>query len=456
MPGREASYFAEPNSLPKFAACGTIKDMRKIADVWLRQVLALLYKREMVTRAEICETTGLNVASVSLALQHLLRTGTIHKVGELQSNGGRNREVFRLNSEAGFFVTADLEGTRIHFGLTTLVGDIRYRWSEDIEAGEVLDVNRVLAGIDRVLTNLDDKQRNRVIAVGISHPGFTDVENRITAVNLSWSRFDLVGPLQKALGLPCFLEISHNACVMAERWLGVAQGSDDCVFLIVGNGVGIGAYTGGHLLLGARNIAGELGHITIDPQASDHCNCGKSGCLEAIISSPNIVRQYLEKARGKGKALPNRQVTTVFDLARAGDASALEVIDRAGRYLGLALSYLVHLLNPDLIVLGGDLIHGHDLFIPRIRQQLTEHALPRLAETVDVKVSSLGLDIGLKGAASVAFHQSLQDSHLLRERICRPVFSESGEKHKHRTKALPEAKEPSRTKRKAAVVGTGQ
>src|SRR6266851_7005163 len=102
-------------------------EMRKIADQWLRDILLALYQRQDVTRAEILEDTGLNPASLSHALRFLLRQGTVLKVGDLESNGGRRREVFNLNPEAAYFVGVDLEGQSIRFALTNFLGDIRYR-----------------------------------------------------------------------------------------------------------------------------------------------------------------------------------------------------------------------------------------------------------------------------------------------------------------------------------------
>jgi predicted NBD/HSP70 family sugar kinase len=111
----------------------------------------------------------------------------------------------------------------------------------------------------------------------------------------------------------------------------------------------------------------------------------------------------------------------VLDAARHNDPSALKVVDRAARSLGIALSQLVQILGPELIVLGGDIVSGQDLFLPRIRTVLTGFVTPKLGDAVRITVSSLGLDIGLKGAAAMAFRRSILDSQILREKICGPI-----------------------------------
>lgn len=169
--------------------------------------------------------------------------------------------------------------------------------------------------------------------------------------------------------------------------------------------------------MGRDGAAGELGHIIIDPDAPDRCNCGRTGCLEAIASSPNIVRQYLEKTGRRPGRLFGEQVIEVFERARQEEAAAVAVVDRAARYLGLGLANLANLLNPELIVLGGDVIHAEVLFLPRIRKELARNVLPLIQRSLEVKMSSLGMDIGLVGAASLAFHHALRDSALLKK-IC--------------------------------------
>jgi predicted NBD/HSP70 family sugar kinase len=407
--------------------------MIKVADQWLRDILVLFAQLRTATRADILKATGLNPASVSHALQHLIRAGLVVKIGERDSGGKRKQEILNLNADTAFLIAIDLEGSSIRFALTNLVGDIRCRWEEDIEFGQRLELSKILGGIDRVLACLDTRQRERVICIGISHPGFPDRCGHITAVNLGWDDFPLGEQLERALKLPVFFEDAHHTYVQAERWLGVAQDSDNFAYLIVGHGIGVGCFVDGHLLEGGEGVAGEIGHIAVDPQAADRCNCGRRGCVEAIASSPNMVRQFLHKNPG-ARTAGSFPITSLFAAARRKDAAAIEVIDRASWHLGKALSHLVHFLNPELIVLGGDLIQGQDLFLPRIRAILTETLLPKHRERLHLMVSSLGLDIGLKGAASMAFQRCMRDSQLLQEKLCSPVGVSPARKIKRKPK----------------------
>jgi predicted NBD/HSP70 family sugar kinase len=392
--------------------------MPKIADQWLQDVLSAVYQRPAVTREEITKATGLNPASVSHALQFLLRTGTIQKMGALQSRGGRRREVLKLNAESGYFVAVDLETTRLRVALTNLIGDVRHRQEEDLEFGQELDLRSLAQALDRVQRNLAPWQLSRVLALGLCYPGVMDDAGKVTAVNLGWHKFPLAEKLRQVTPLPIFLETSCRTYALAERWIGLAQNTPNCVFVELGKGVGAGILADDRYLAGSRHMAGELGHLTVDPASSDRCNCGKQGCLEAIVSSPNIVRQYFELVDG-AEAPSGISVNAIFEKARNHDPAALQVMDRVSRALGLGLSHLILLLNPRLIVLGGDVAQGDDLLLPRIRKEIARH-VPEFVPETELCVTRLGQDIGLKGAALLAFRNSVKDPVLLKK-LCKPI-----------------------------------
>lgn len=401
--------------------------MRNVANQWLREVLLTLYRRSTATRAEIMAETGLHASSVSQAMRPLLRHGTILKVGDLDSNGaGRPREVFNLNPDAAYFVSVDLEAQRIRFALLNFVGDIRYRWEEATGWEERLDVNKVFHGISMVLRNLDSRQLSRVLAVGISYPGMLDDQGRLTAFNLDLHDFPLLAELREKAGahrmdhLPVFIEPDRHSAVVAERWLGRARGYQNGLLLFVERGIGIGLFLDGKPVEGWRNMAGEIGHLTIEPDAEDRCGCGKRGCLEAIASSPSMIRQYLESTGQPSSNLSAFRITDVFDKARQGDPAASRIVDRAGRAIGLALSHAINLLNPQIVILGGDLTNADDLFLPRIEREIAENGVPQLTRGIQIVMSALGLDLRLKGAGALAFRKSLADPALLRK-MCSPV-----------------------------------
>jgi predicted NBD/HSP70 family sugar kinase len=385
----------------------------KIADQWLRQVLLLLYQRRHLTRIEIAQFTGLNPASVSHALTHLLRRGLLLKTGETQSESRRRREVFDLNPEAGYFIGVDLEGDRIRFALTNFVGDIRCRWEVPLEFRQPLAPETVIEGIRMVSREIAATGSGRVLAIGVSYPGMLDAQGNLVAVNLGWEGCPIGEALAAAFpGWPVFLESDKDTCILAESWCG-SQTYRNALFLIAEGGIGLGILVDGRLVRGMRGLTGEIGHWKVLPDAADLCNCGGRGCLEAIASSPNIVRQYVD-ADGKRESPRAVRITDVFERARQGNPAARAVLDRVGRAIGLALSHAICLLNPEIVILGGDMIAAEDILVPVILDEIQRRSLPVSTERLSIRVSSLGLDIRLRGAVLLAFRSILETPESLR------------------------------------------
>lgn len=389
----------------------------KIADEWLRQILSLLYRRRRLSRIEIVEATGLNAASVSHTLRDLLRRGILHKAGDCDGSAGRRREVLTLNTEAGYFVALDLEGDRVRFGLTNFVGDVRCRWEESLQFREPLLPEKVVEGIRKVTRDLDPSQLSRVLAVGVSYPGLLDAEGRLSAVNLGWNKVPLAAVLNAAFPWPVFLQRDKETCIHAESWLGAAQKCSNALFLIAEGGIGMGILADRNHLMGARGFSGEIGHCKFVAGAEDLCNCGQRGCLEAIAAGANIVRQYAERT---GAAPGRFRFVDVLEAARRGDSIALSVFERAGRAIGSALSAAISLLDPEIVILGGDLIVAEDVMLPIIWDQIRQLTRPRSLEVVKIAVSGLGIDIRLKGAAALAYQNMLENPELV-QRMCAPV-----------------------------------
>jgi glucokinase len=368
------------------------------------------------------QATGLNAGSISQTLQVLLSNGTILKVGELGSDVGRRREVFILNPDAAYFIGLDLGGHRISFALTSFTGDVRYRSEEDLEPGQSLDINKVFDGIEHVIRTLEPSQVHRVIAAGISYPGFLSDDGLLSAVNLGWHKSPFVSALKtiaeaRRFSSPVFIESDRQSCVLAEQWLGCAKGYRNGVYISAERGIGVGIFLDGKVV----DVSGELGHLTVDAGSDARCNCGKTGCLETIALSDSIVRQYVETQKDDHSHRKLR-FADVLEQARQGEAAALAIIERASAAWGLALSHVVNLIHPEIIIVGGDLAAAEKVMLPLIKKEVIRNCPPELSKGLEFRVSSLGLDIRLKAAAFLAFRKALDEPALLKK-MCHPVLA---------------------------------
>jgi glucokinase len=261
-----------------------------------------------------------------------------------------------------------------------------------------------------------------IAGVGCSAAVMADVEKGIV-----FSAPNMLGPhrnvplrdlLQDAANRPALIEMDANAAALGEAWKGVGAGTDYFVYVVVGTGIGAGILMRGQVYRGWHGTAGEFGHTTIVPDGP-LCNCGRYGCLEALAAGPAIVlRAQGAILQGRETMLPDlaqgQEITCkiIFDAARQGDEVAQEVVRRTAEYLSIGLSNVIHLLNPNVIALGGGVIKGGaDLLLTPIRQGVAR----RCGRWVDVEgthivVAALGEEANLLGVARLVWESIMERS----------------------------------------------
>jgi glucokinase len=253
-------------------------------------------------------------------------------------------------------------------------------------------------------------------AVGLGIPSTIDRERGIAigSVNLPLAGVPIRDLIADRLGVPTFIDNDANLAALAEHRFGVARGARNAIMLTIGTGIGGGLVLGGELYRGSTGAGAELGHVVID-YAGPPCqgNCPNRGCVEVLASGTALGREgriaaeahpgsALGKALARGEAIDGRLVT---EAAIAGDGIAVELVATIGRRLGVALSSLANVFDPDLIVIGGGASAAGDLLLEPAREQLRSRALPPMNET-PVRPADLGPEAGMVGAAQMALEES--------------------------------------------------
>lgn len=308
----------------------------------------------------------------------------------------------------------DLGGTTIKFAILTLNGEVQQKWS--IETNILDEGSHIIPDIIESITHrlaLYDMSKDDFIGIGMGTPGSVDREKGtvIGAYNLNWIKKQLVkDQIEEAIGIPFTLDNDANVAALGERWKGAGENNPNVIFITLGTGVGGGIIAEGNLLHGASGCAGEIGHITVDPDGFD-CTCGKKGCLETVSSATGVVRvarQLSEEYAGNSelkKAIDDGQDVSskdVFEYAQAGDSFALRVVDRVCYFLGLAVGNLGNTLNPSSIVIGGGVSAAGEFLRIRVQNYFEEFTFPQVREGTSIKLAQLGNEAGVIGAASLA------------------------------------------------------
>ncbi|MCA1625740.1 MAG: ROK family protein [Acidobacteria bacterium] len=305
-------------------------------------------------------------------------------------------------------LAADLGGTNLRMAAIDCQGEILYRTRRETPRGECADeiVEAIVESANECRENCADFQI-KVISAAV--PGTVNIKDGviITAPNLrALNDFGMVAALENELGVKAVLENDANAAAVGENWCGASRGFKDSICITLGTGVGGGIIIDGKILRGADGMAGEIGHICVEPFGAA-CRCGSRGCVEQYSSASAIVRiaKELEAQYPKSILKNNTQLTAyqVFQAGKDGDKLALEVFRQMGFYLGVALSSLINVLNPQVIVIGGGASAGWELFIPQMQETIRQRAFGGLSERGKIVRGELGDDAGILGTARLAF-----------------------------------------------------
>ena len=320
-----------------------------------------------------------------------------------------------LTNNTGLIFAADLGGTHLRAATVDHTGTIQFRFKQNTP--QATDPSAIVDAIVAAVRECEQQTSgvDQISAVSLVVPGTVNVEDGavVKAPNLPClDGFRLAAALIEQLGLPTILENDANAAAVGEMWQGAAVGCKTIICVTLGTGVGGGIILDGKLWRGVDGAAAEIGHMCVDPFGGVACTCGSRGCLEVFASATAIVRMTREASpRYPDSVLQRAEHLTakaIFAAGQQGDELALEIFRRMGVYLGIGLANLINILNPEMIVIGGGVVNGWDLFAKHMHQQIEERAFPLLAARVKIERAKCGDDAGLLGAAPTVIQVQVQ------------------------------------------------
>ncbi|MEN3279770.1 MAG: hypothetical protein V7607_910 [Solirubrobacteraceae bacterium] len=371
------------------------------------RVIDALRTRGAISRADIARQTGLSRSTVSSLVGDLQAAGVVvERVAESAApaspQGGRPPVLVALDQSAGAVVGLDFG----HDSLRVAVADLSYA----ILAETYVDIEVDTAAQDaldtaaRLVSELIEEagvERDRVLAAGMGLPGPIDRASGLVhsqPILPSWVGLNPAGEMEERLELPVHLDNDANVGALGESTFGVGRGTHVMAYLRLSAGIGAGLVINGRPFRGARGIAGEIGHVLVDPQGPI-CRCGNRGCLETFVAGPALC-ELLRRSHGP------LTVSDLLRLADEGDAGCQRVLADAGRVVGRAVADLCNYLNPDLVVVGGDLSVAGDVLLEPMREAVRRFAIPAAVEDLEIVAGSLGGRAELLGALALAGHES--------------------------------------------------
>lgn len=359
-------------------------------------ILNKIRKDGPISRAQIARETNLTPPTVSSNVKELLEQKIVEERDVGESQGGRKPTMLVINDQAFCIIGVDAGPENIKCIVSDLAGKILKRSEIKLElpVDNTQFIDALKKGISMCLDGIP-KSENEVIGIGIAMHGVVDVEKGMSlyAPNLGLSDIPIKEELEKAFGLEVKVENDARAMALGEFWFGNHGDVKSMLAVNIGRGVGAGLIIDGKLYHGSSDIAGEIGHMTIDLHG-EICECGNRGCLQTFVTGPAIARKV------KAQANP-LTAETIYELAVGGNEDYANILAESGRAMGIGLTNLIHIINPEKIVLGGGVSKAEKFLLPAIRETIEKSALTASASRTRVEVTKLGDDATLIGAITL-------------------------------------------------------
>ena len=365
------------------------------------------------TRADLATLTGQARSTIAARVDLLLASGFVTPAGEANSTGGRPPATFRFNPAARVVLAVDLGATHSRLALTDLAGNVLAEHAEQVAIAEGPEpvLGRVVELAHQLLASAG-RPESDLVSVGVGLPG--PVEHSTgrpinPPIMPGWDDADVPGILGRKLHVPVLVDNDVNIMALGEhtsQWADV----DHLLFVKVATGIGAGIISDGAIRRGAQGSAGDLGHIAVPGGLDLPCRCGNTGCLEAVASGPAIASALT------ALGTPASTGVDVVSLVRAGDLDASREVREAGRHIGGVLAACVSMLNPSVIVIGGQVAEAGEHLIAGIREVVYRRSLPLATQHLRIVASRTAGRAGVLGASAMAAEHVLSaaaiDAHI--------------------------------------------
>jgi len=371
-------------------------------------VLEMIRAHQPVSRADLARRSGLQRSTISQIVEQLIGEKWVCEGAMASPPRGRHPTMLELNENLVAMV-ADIHPGQASLALVDLKGNLLSHSLVALTSTPATSVERICECMDHMRQGMHGKS---IEGIGLSLPGRVDpvTERMIFAPNLPWSDYDLKQEMEARLGLTVKMENAATACLLAELIFGRREGVRDVVLITISEGVGAGILSGGQLITGHRGMAGEFGHVQLDPEGP-LCSCGQRGCWETFASCRAAVR-YFQEHQPEAAAVSFQELLT---LAEEGNSSAIEALVRQAREIGRGLRMIFAVLAPELILLAGEITSAWPRLAPLIAAEVA--TAPSGGRLPVIEPCHEGAIARLRGAAALVFQHGARESAVVRDAL---------------------------------------
>jgi glucokinase-like ROK family protein len=374
-----------------------------------KKILKQFYFTQILSCAELSLKIDKSLPLTTKMLNELLDEGYVVETGFAPSTGGRRPIMYSLKKDVFYVISVAMDQFTTRIVIMDMLNNYVAKVDKvDLPLSNNTQVLSILTErIDQVIKN-SGIPKEKFAGIGIGMPGFVDVKKGVNYSFIEPIGKSITEHISEQVGLPVYIDNDSSLIALAELRFGAAKGRRNVMVLNIGWGIGLGMILNGEMFRGNNGFAGEFSHIPLFFNGK-LCSCGKRGCLETGSSMQVVIEKALNGlSAGRLSRISRISIEqieeaseVIIDAAREGDQFAIELLSEAGYIIGRGVAILIHLLNPDVIILSGRGSSAGKIWQAPMQQAINEHCIPKLAAQTAIELSTLGYDAELIGAAAL-------------------------------------------------------
>ncbi|MDP3451311.1 MAG: ROK family protein [Bacteroidales bacterium] len=390
------------------------------------QLMWIFYKEGNKSISELCSLTNNSIPTITNIIIELTNEGWVLNYGISNSTGGRKPTIFGLNPNAAYILGIDLSRRYTNIGLfdlhNNMIGEMM-QLSEGLSNSDTI-LPTIKEAVDKIL-NIHQLDRDVVLGSGVAIPGIFNIRDGVSYSYPIFGGSPVKQTFEELLNMNVYIEHDTRTMALGEQWFGLAGDYDNALFINIGSGIGLSMILNGELYKGRSGYSGEFGHIQMVPEG-DLCYCGRIGCLETVASGTAIVHRAKEMIL-KGKNSIISRIThnnpeainlkTVISAANSGDLLSIELLEEAAEFLAKGVSTLIHLFNPDAVIIGGEMAEAGNLIKDPVKQKIGKYTILQLKQDSQILVSGLHERAGILGTLPVVMSNTFYQLNNQNEHI---------------------------------------
>jgi len=397
-----------------------IKNKKLKSSILKDIIIKQLYFDKAMSCAELSDLFSRSVPVISKAINELISEGMVIEQGHAPSSGGRRPQTYSLKPDALYILAVAMDQLATRIQLFDLLNN---PIAEQLNVGlELLDNPKALAILAEYINDyiaVTKTTPDKIAGIGIGMPGFVNVTKGVNYSYLDAGDQTLTEYLTRETGIPAYIDNDSSLIALAEQKFGLTKSQSNVMVINLGWGIGLGMIVGGEVFRGHNGFAGEFSHIPISEDGA-LCVCGKQGCLEAEASmlvvaqkaKQGILHGRLSTLQAMKDESLEKMGDAIMDAAFNGDNFAIDLLSDAGYKIGKALAILIHIMNPQTVILSGRGAKVGKILLAPIQQALNKYCIPRLAENTNLLISEMGFNSEIVGAAVLVMENFHRDNSI--------------------------------------------